>query len=404
MTLKALFSSNYKWILFLLLISMGSLAAELINDNFLMRDFEVYQKTALRMVNGEDLYRAVEDDPYEHYVYKYSPPAAMFFIPLTLPGFTVSKFLYWVFLTFIFGSILYNMKVIFAGKEEMNSRITGSLILATIIVGTHFFRELHLGQVNLLLLGAYIYAFRCFLARQSAGFGVLMAASIFFKPFALIFIPFLLVLRKFKESMYFAGFTILLFILPIVFYPDITGFIELYASWIRELGIEMADKQGLLEEGNHTLFSVIARFTPVRFLEMNETGRYIYQFLVLGLLGTLILWFLFKKKAADAPARIFIILISFIPLLAFTSNNAFIFTLPLITYLLFKYRELNVYYKILFILSCILIGGNIYDLLGRELFNLFWGMSVYTCGTAGLLLTVFANWRVFSTSPACENF
>ncbi len=393
--MKAFLFQNYKWVIVLVLVSMGSLSAELINDSFRMRDLEVYQKTALRMVNGEDLYRAVEDDPYEHYVYKYSPPAAMFFIPLILPGLTVSKFLYWVFLTFIFGSILYNMKVIFTGKAEMNSRITGSLMLATAIVGTHFFRELHLGQVNLLLLGAYIYALRCFLARQSAGFGVLMAASIFIKPFALIFIPFLLVLRKFKESMYFAGFTILLFILPFAFYPDITGFMDLYASWIRELGIEMADKQGLLAEGNHTLFSVVARFTPVGFLEMNETGRYIYQLLVLGLLGTLIFWFLFKKKVADAPARIFIILISFIPLLAFTSNNAFIFTLPLIAYLLFKYRELNVYFKVLFILSCILIGGNIYDLLGRELFNILWGMSVYTWGTIGLLVTVFANWRNF---------
>jgi hypothetical protein len=381
---------------------MGSLAAELINNRFWMPDLEVYHKTATRMVNGEELYRAVEDDPNEHYVYKYSPPAALLFIPFILPGFTVSKFLYWAFLTFIFGSILYNMKVIFAGKEEMNSRITGSLILATIIVGTHFFRELHLGQVNLLLLGAYIYAFRCFLARQSAGFGVLMAASIFFKPFALIFIPFLLVLRKFKESMYFAGFTILLFILPIVFYPDITGFIELYASWIKELSIELASKQGLLAEGNHTLFSVIARHTPLRFLEMSEAGKYVYQLFVLGCIGTLIIWFLFKKKVSDAAARIFIILISLIPLLAFTSANAFIFTLPLIIYLLFKYRELNKYYKLLFILSCILIGGNIYDLLGRELFNLFWGMSVYTCGTTGLLLTVFANWHVFSTSQTSD--
>lgn len=404
MKLKTFFSSNYKWILFLLLISMGSLAAELINNRFWMPDLEVYHKTATRMVNGEELYRAVEDDPNEHYVYKYSPPAALLFIPFILPGFTVSKFLYWAFLTFIFGSILYNLKVIFAGKEEMNSRITGSLMLATIIVGTHFFRELHLGQVNLLILGIYIYALRCFLVGKTAGFGALLAVSIFIKPFALIFIPFLLVMRRFKEVSYFAVFTILMFLLPLAFYLDITGFMDLYASWIKELSIELASKQGLMAEGNHTIFSVVARFTPVRFLEMNETGRYIYQFIVLGLIGTLILWFLFNKKVADAPVRIFFILISFIPLLAFTSSNAFIFTLPLITYLLFKYRELNVYYKVLFILSCISIGGNIYDLLGRELFTVFWGISIYTWGTIGLLVTVFANWRVFSTSPACENF
>ena len=105
--MKSFLYQNYKWIIILVLVSTGSLSAELINNNFRMRDLEVYQKTAVRLVNSEGLYRSVEDNPYEHYVYKYSPPAAVFFTPLILPGLTVSRFLYWAFLTFIFGSILY---------------------------------------------------------------------------------------------------------------------------------------------------------------------------------------------------------------------------------------------------------------------------------------------------------
>lgn len=387
---------NYKWLIIVLLLGLGSTGSELINGRFSMPDLEVYYETADKLIHGEEIYGEHVESLGPHYIYKYSPPAALIFAPLVALGFPVSRFIYWGILVFIFGSILYNIKVIFLGKEAMNSRITGSLILATLIVGTHFFRELHLGQVNLLLLGIYVFALRCFLTKKYAGMGVLLAFSIFIKPFALIFIPFLLLTRTYKGLLYLMGFIIVFFLSPLLFYHSIDAFTGLYASWLNELAVELGNKQTLLAEGNHTIFSVLARHSLLRLIEMSDTTRYLYQLIILCGIGFLITWTYLRRQVVDAPARIFIILIAIIPLLAFTSYNAFIFSLPLITYLMFKFRELGIVYKIVFVISCLCIGISIHDLIGKDLFDFFWAISIYSWGTIGLLVVIFGSWRKFS--------
>ena len=144
---------NYVWILFLLLVSAGSFSAEMINSRMDMRDLEVYYRAADRLTEGGELYRAVEENPWEHYVYKYAPPAAMLFIPFLPLGIPLSKIIYWILLSFILGTVLYNLKTLLSPKTASNRRVTTSLLLGIIIAGTHFFRELHLGQVNLFAVG-----------------------------------------------------------------------------------------------------------------------------------------------------------------------------------------------------------------------------------------------------------
>jgi len=362
-----------------------------------MSDLEVYHKTAVRLINGEELYRSVEDDPYEHYVYKYSPPAAIIFIPFILIGFPITKFIYWAFLTFILGHVLYLIKLNFLG-DKINSKINGSLILAIAIVGTHFFRELHLGQVNILLLWLYVLALTSFHHKKPLAFGLIIALSLFIKPFGLIFIPFILLLGRYKEFLYMLAFWIVIFFSPLIFYPDLNGFIDLYTSWINELGIELGNKLDLLAAGNHTIFSVLARSTPLRYLHWGDTGRIIYQLVILAILGSLFAYQILKNKRKNKIILIFIMLIAIIPLLAFTSYNAFIFCLPLITCLMFQFGRMNIYSKIIFILSCLFIGANIYDLVGSKMFDLFWEISVYSWGTMGLLILVFLNWNKFNLS------
>ena len=62
-------------------------------------------------------------------------------------------------------------------------------------------------------------------------------------------------------------------------------------------------------------------------------------------------------------------------------------------------RELTVVFKIIFIVSCLLIGGNIYDLVGRDLFDFFWAISVYSWGTIGLIIVLLINWKRFPYDP-----
>jgi len=50
------------------------------------------------MIASEELYKVVSDG---HYIYKYSPTAAIFFMPLTLLPYGLAKFVYWISLTFL---------------------------------------------------------------------------------------------------------------------------------------------------------------------------------------------------------------------------------------------------------------------------------------------------------------
>ena len=395
--MKTFLRQNYIWIIFLVLVSAGSLASELINGRMEMIDLEVYFRAADRLIDGGELYRSAEEDPWEHYVYKYAPPAALFFIPFLPLGLTFSKFLFWALLTFILGAILYILRLLFLKGSDAYSGMSTSLMLGILIIGMHFFRELHLGQVNLLLLGIYIIALLLLCKEKFRGFSALIAFSIFIKPFGLIFIPLLLIMGRFKVLLYFIGFTIIIALLPVVFYADVSEYFKLYISWYQELGIELVSKQDLLSEGNHTIFSILARYTPISYLQLDGISRNIYQLLILLFIGGLILWYYFKRPVPDRAIRLYIILIAMIPLLAFTSYNAFIFTLPLIIYLLFKFKEMKIIFRIIFIISCVFIGGNIYDLVGRDMFNLLCDISVFSWGTIGLLLTIFINWDSFQT-------
>jgi hypothetical protein len=392
---KTILRNNYKWIIFLLLVSAASLGAELINNRMDMRDLGVYYRAAERLLDGEELYRHAEADPYEHYVYKYAPPAAMLFIPFLPLGITVSSYAYWALLTLVMAGILLILKKLLTGNILESSGRTHSLILAIVITGTHFFRELHLGQVNLLLLGFYVMSIYLLHMRKPAAFGALLAISIFIKPFGLIFLPLLIITGRFRELLYFTGFALLLFLLPMLFYENISDYAGLYVSWYQELGTELGGKQEILSAGNHTIFSILARFTPLGRLPLQGIGLVIYQLSVMLLLGILFLWFYFRKAVPDRALRLFMVLTALIPLLAYTSYNAFIFSLPLLVFLLFRFKELNLAGRIILIISSLLIGGNIYDISGRDLFDYFWSISVYSWGTLGLMLLVFLNWRAF---------
>ena len=297
--MKEFIKNNYAWIIFLVLVSAGSLAANYINHRLDMVDLEVYYKAADRMLGGEELYRGVEEDPFEHYVYKYSPPAALLFVPLLPFGFSAAKLIYWLILTILLGSTLNNLRYLFAGDKSVNKLITGSIILAIIIVGTHFFRELELGQVNLLMLAFYVFALRFMSNNKAVAAAALLSISIFIKPFALIFIPLLILYGKFKELAYFLGFSLLFLFIPMIFYTDTNIYWGLYTSWFQELGIELSNKQDLLAEGNHTIFSVLARYSPISGITLSDTGRYLYQIIVLGLIAFLFLWHIYKRKVED---------------------------------------------------------------------------------------------------------
>lgn len=371
--------------------------SEIINHKFWLSDFEVYYKAAERIVQSHNLYQISADD---YYIFKYSPTSAIYFIPFIIFPFAIAKYVYWLFLTSILVSGFYLcIKILKPSLYQIQNvrSINTITLLAALILAIHYLRELHLGQVNYLLLYLFILALYCYKKQKRILISLILAISIFIKPFALIFLPFLLIKKKYLELFIFAGFCLLLFLLPFLFYNSVATTLNQYHLWFNELLTELSHKQGLLENANHTIFSVFARYTPIRLLLINSKISIIYQMVVLIVVGITFLWFTrinIKNINSDQKQYFSIIefslLTSLIPLLAVTSVNAYIFTLILVFIILLYYKNLKFYEKVLAIIAFIFIGGDFPDLIGKQISILIDNISLITIGTIILIYLLFA--------------
>jgi hypothetical protein len=378
--------------LVLAIICLVFMVAEIYNSRFWLSDLEVYYKAAYRIVRGQNLYQIVEDG---HYIFKYSPTSGILFIPFLVMPFAAAKYVYWVLLTslivmgFYLCIILIKPSLYSRGKVHSVNRI---VLIVTVVLALHFLRELHLGQVNYLLLFLYLTAIYYYNKGKTLVFSVILALTVFIKPFGLIFIPYLLYKLRFRELIVFTGSAIILFLLPLLFYGSFDFTLQQYQLWINELTIELSHKQGLLDPANHSIFSVLARYSPVQFLSLNAVTTYIYQLMVLMVIGLTFIWFtrIHIKKASANQLRYFsmiefALLIAYIPLLAFTSENAFIFTLPLVFVVILHFNYLKTYEKVLAVMGFLFIGGNFGELWGPIITQKIDDLSLISIGTLILI-------------------
>ena len=382
--MKRIFETRNLWLYFILFASLVLLIGEMINGRFTMHDLEVYHRTAERMLQGEQLYRIASDG---HYVYKYSPTAALYFVPLALLPFAAAKVIFWVFLTALTIVVLSQLyKLAVASSGTVTERNKNILLFAFLAVGAHVHREWHLGQVNFILLSLYVFILKALLDKKQGLAGALLAASLFLKPFGLIFYPYLLIKGKYKAVLVsFAGILVL-GMLPMLFYPSWQQFVQLNQSWITELTIELSAKQDLMAAANHTIFSVLARYTPLQYLLHTNMAIKVYQVLVLLGIGLLFLYFMWTgRKQNNSLVAEMAFLTTLIPMFAFTSQNAFLFTLPAIVVVQYNYPLLSVAGKTMAVAALLLIGANIRDLMGSRLYNVLEDASVYTFGAILLL-------------------
>jgi hypothetical protein len=379
-------------LLFLGSLCLLFLVAEIINNRFWLSDFEVYYNAAKRILHSENLYRIQSDG---HYIFKYSPTSAVYFIPFTLLPFEIAKYIYWILLSFIIVSAFY-VSVKLLSFYKPCSKLNAIVFAGSVILAIHYLRELHLGQVNYVLLFLYILSIYFYIENKTIYYSAVLAISIFIKPFTLLFIPYLIVKKKYKELMWFFAFCIVLALVPFLFYGTIETTLNQYAMWINELKIELSHKQGLLNYSNHTIFSVIARYSPLKYVEFNETTSRIYQMTLLIIIGISVIWFM---KINDSIKNIeqqkfnsileISLLVSIIPLLAFTSENAFIFSQLLVFAVLLNFQLLNKLEKIIAVLSFILIGGNFSELIGSDLSQRIDNLSLISVGVILLIVLLF---------------
>lgn len=158
-----------------------------------MSDLRVPIRAGQRLLAGETLYRASDG----HLQFKYSPPSAVLFIPLSLIPYEAAK-LVWYLLEFacLAGVCVLSRKILPVEKKKALSL----LALTSVVLLKFLGREIELGQINILILFLLTLMLWLLIAGRKVAAGLAWGLSLFFKPYALIFLPYLVIKKKTKAA------------------------------------------------------------------------------------------------------------------------------------------------------------------------------------------------------------
>jgi hypothetical protein len=154
-----------------------------------MPDYEVYRRAAARAARAEPLYRPSDG----HYQFKYLPAFAVATFPVGIGQERVVRAC-WFAATILLLVVLLRTTVV-ALPEMRRSR--AALIGATFVLLAKFYaHETELGQVNILMAALVALAVVQLRANREIGAGLLVAAAVVVKPYAVLLVPYLAARRR----------------------------------------------------------------------------------------------------------------------------------------------------------------------------------------------------------------
>ena len=296
---KELFRGNAWFISFMAFFCVAFFIVQNINHRFWMHDYEVYYSAANSLLHGEKVYGVSYG--LSSGFYKYSPFALLIFAPFSLLPFYAAKVLHFIILSVAITSvIILSAKIVklhfFPDSKLANLNLLLFLIFLPIL--PNVYTELHLGNINSILLLIFIIALRYLLKGKELKAGLLLALGILIKPHFIIFLPLLLFRKKFKCLFYTVAGIISGLILPAVF-TGIKYNIELHRQWLTTMQLH----NNSLIDGQYTIFSWLYR--SVGHFFFSDTIHYDKAFgiIIISLIAIafLMLLILSFEKRTDIP-------------------------------------------------------------------------------------------------------
>ena len=188
-------------------------------------DFEVYLVAGGRAASGESLYR--ESDG--HWQFKYLPAFAVAIAPLAKMPPVAARGV-WFFLSVALLVVLVNRS--YAMLPGRRSRAAFLVWLTILAMGKFYVREVGLGQTNLLLAVLVLTALACWMRGRDVAAGALLAAAAVVKPYAVLFLPYLVARRKWNAAASFVVVLLGALALPVVTYGWSGNLSQLHEWWV----------------------------------------------------------------------------------------------------------------------------------------------------------------------------
>ena len=329
-----------------------------------MPDLAVYWTAAVRARGAEPLYR-IEDG---HYQFKYLPAFAVLAIPLSSATLESAKAIWFVASVALLAALIV-LSLRFLPERRKPAWL---LVGVTLLVMLKFYgHELVLGQMNALF--AVIVASAILALRRGNEWvaGALIALAIVVKPYAIIFLPWLLFRGRRKSIGAATAGTILALAIPALVY-GVQGDIELHRHWWETVSSSTAPN--LTNADNVSIAAMWAKWIGVGGLATTLAAGTSVVLLALTLLVC------FNRSSVSFPDGLeAALLLTVIPLLSPQGwDYVFLVSTPAIM-LLVNYDDLNPQFTRLVIrVALAAIGLSVYDIMGRAAYGRFMSLSLIT--------------------------
>jgi len=329
-----------------------------------MPDFEVYWRAAARAAHAEPLYRP--DDG--HFQFKYLPAFAVLAMPIGVLPLLPAKLIWYA--TSI--ALLIVLLQLNAGLPTVRRKPAAWLVVILIVVfGKFYGHELVLGQVNMLFAVVATAALLAMRAGREAAAGALAAIAIVIKPYAVLFLPWLVARGKIgSAATAIAGLAAAL-ALPIVRY-GFEGNLALHREWWRTVTETTAPNLSVYD--NISLAAMYFRWVGPG--ELSATLAYATAGVLLLLAG---LMFLLRRGVTNPELLEGAFLLTLMPLLSPQGwDYVFLIATPAVALVVNDEDRLPQPLRALTIVALAAIGLVIFDLVGRTAYYTLMRLSFVT--------------------------
>ena len=365
----------FRWIVALVLAL--ALVLEMVNGRFWLNDLRVYVMAADALKHGDAVYGL----PFglDTGFYKYAPGLLYFFVPYTCIPFAAACVLHFALISAALLSVFLRVERMLMQHLFLvhPPKVVLRAFVGFLCVAVHVVRELHLGNVNLLLLWCVVVALEAVLEERDLTAGVLLGLAIFVKPYLLLCAMPMVVLRRTAVLGWALVAVGIGLALPVVLEGPAMGW-SLNGSWIAAMRAH-GDYLTSANTARSLVSNIIGRELPARWDLLFIAGA--------GILVGVVTRQKMRHGRSEALVVGTAMALACVPLLVITDVQHFLLALPLILLVLAQlFRRSSPRRAVLFILAMLAYSTDSTDLWGSELATRFQHAGLVGWGAALLLV------------------
>ena len=225
-------------------------------------DFNVYYRAGHRVLLGHAIYPADDSDRF-----LYAPIFAIAFAPLALLPRHLAQFVFYAVNAFALIEFLIGVGIILFGRER---QLPAALILVPVLLSFRFIdNNFDHGQINLPTLALIVWAIVYAGESRGARAGLMLAAAILIKPFAILAALHLAIRKQFATLGWAVVAGIALLIVPVVIFGP-RGLIDQTGEYLTAIASMTNRYRTMLT--NQSAVSAIARLMSLRVGADAETS------------------------------------------------------------------------------------------------------------------------------------